>query len=56
MAKEKTKLVNMRIPLSLVEEFDKEVEEDNLVTSRTGKIMQLMGKYIDERKKKRDGK
>ena len=54
MSKEKTTLINMRIPNSILEKFDLVVAKDNLVPSRTAKIINMMDAEIkkDERKKK----
>ena len=53
MAKEKTILINMRIPESLLKDFDEEVNRNNMVTSRTGLVLQLMGEHIGKSKRKR---
>ncbi len=42
MSKEKTVLINMRIPESILAEFDEVVAKDNLVASRTAKVITLM--------------
>jgi metal-responsive CopG/Arc/MetJ family transcriptional regulator len=51
--KERTILVNMRIPESLLREFDEVVDEDVLVPSRTAKIISLMHAHIKNAKRKR---
>ncbi len=53
MAKEKTVLINLRVPNSLLREFDKEVTEDVLLSSRTAQIVRGMADYIEKRKRLR---
>ena len=53
MAKEKTVLINLRVPNSLLREFDKEVTEDVLLASRTAQIIRGMADYIEKRKRLR---
>lgn len=53
MAKEKTILINMRIPESLLAELDRRVEEDNLIISRTAKVISLIGADIRKGKRKK---
>ena len=40
--KEATTLINMRIPNSILKKFDENVASDNLVPSRTAKIINMM--------------
>ena len=56
MAKEKTILINMRIPESLLIEFDVEVAKDVLVASRTALVINCMDGYINKRKRLRKNK
>ncbi len=42
MAKEKTTLINMRIPDSILKEFDEIVESDPLIPSRTARVVAHM--------------
>ena len=46
MAKEKTILINMRVPESILKGFDEVVAKDNLVPSRTAKIITMMHSEI----------
>ena len=56
MAKEKTTLINLRVPNSLLKEFDEEIARDVLVASRTAMIILGMDAYINKRKKLRKNK
>ena len=56
MAKEKTILINMRIPVSILNKFDAEVEADSTVNSRTAKIVQMMDSEATKMEKKRNSK
>jgi len=49
--KEETTLINMRIPNSILKEFDELVAKDNLVPSRTAKIIAMMHAEIMKYKK-----
>lgn len=42
MSKEKTILINMRIPESILNKFDEVVAKDNLVPTRTAKVITMM--------------
>ena len=53
MAKEKTVLMNFRVPESLFNDFKEEVDKDNLVSSRTGMLLILMNQYVNKQKAKR---
>ena len=55
MAKEKTTLINMRIPNSILEKFDNMVDSDPLIPSRTAKIVSMMDSEVkkSERIKKK---
>lgn len=46
MAKEKTTLINMRIPNSILEKFDHMVDSDPLIPSRTAKIVGMMDSEV----------
>jgi len=50
--KEKTTLINMRIPNSILKDFDDMVAKNNLVPSRTAMIINMMDKEITKAKKK----
>jgi hypothetical protein len=50
--KEETTLINMRIPNSILKEFDKMVNMDNLTPSRTAKVINMMAAEINKSKRK----
>jgi hypothetical protein len=50
--KEATILINMRIPKSILKDFDELVSKDNLTPSRTSKIINMMASEIQKAKKK----
>jgi len=52
MGKEKTTLINMRIPNSILKDFDDVVSKNNLIPSRTAMIINMMDKEITKAKKK----
>ena len=53
MAKEKTILINMRIPTSILKAFDEVVAGDPLVSTRTAKIVNMMHAEIMRNKRKK---
>ena len=52
MVKEKTTLINMRIPNSILKDFDELVAKDNLVPTRTAKVITMMDKEISKQKRR----
>ena len=50
--KEATTLINMRIPNSILKDFDELVAKDNLTPSRTAKIINMMASEIQKEKRK----
>ena len=50
--KEKTTLVTMRIPDSILKRFDEVVARDNLVPTRTAKVITMMHAEIKKQERK----
>jgi len=50
--KEPTTLINLRIPKSILKEFDEVVAKDNLVSSRTAKVIVMMNDEIKKQERK----
>ncbi len=54
MAKEKTILINLRVPESLLKDFDSLIEETVYISSRTAGIIALMKYALIQKKKKKE--
>ena len=50
--KEPTVLINLRIPKSILKQFDEVVAKDNLTTSRTAKVITMMHTEIKKQERK----
>lgn len=53
MAKEKTVLVNFRIPVSIYKEFSENVQKNHLEPSMTSAVIRMIDAYNKKQKKSR---